>query len=412
MKILIINTFDKNGGAARAAFRLHESLLERGLESQMLVQYKTSDDYTVLDPTTKTKKVLDRLRPFLDQFPVTRYKERSETFFSPNWLPSCGIVNKINEIRPDIVHLHWINGGMINIKDLSKIKAPIVWSLHDMWAFTGGCHYDENCGAFKNRCGNCKVLRSHRNIDLSRLIWSHKKKSYSKIKNITINCLSSWLKEAALSSSLLKEYNITNLPNPINIEIFKPINKEIARKIWNLPVEKKLIMFGAMGATSDPRKGFNELRKAITKLDKNEDLEFVIFGSSKPEHAFDFGFNTHYVGRLAEDTSLVTLYNAADVIIVPSLQENLSNVIMESLACGTPVVAFDVGGNSDMIEHNINGYLAEPFQSKDLAKGIEVCLRNRNVFSKNARLKVLNNFSNDAVVHKYISLYKDIKAKA
>ena len=161
MKILIVNTSDIQGGAARAAYRLHQALLTEGVDSQMLVQSQSSDDFTVIGPQTKVQKALGKLRPTLDSLPVHRYKDRTKTLFSPSWLPFSSIVERINSINPDVVHLHWIAGGMIRIEDLPKIKAPIVWSLHDMWAFTGGCHYDEECGAYQKQCGTCPVLGSN-----------------------------------------------------------------------------------------------------------------------------------------------------------------------------------------------------------------------------------------------------------
>ncbi|NLO17471.1 MAG: glycosyltransferase, partial [Arcobacter butzleri] len=169
--------------------------------------------------------------------------------------------------------------------------------------------------------------------------------------------------------NFLEDKNHINLPNPIDTNTFKPFDKESSRELWSLPKDKKLVLFGAMGATSDPRKGFKELSKALSLI--NTDVEFVVFGSSKPQNASDFGFKTHYLGHLHDDVSLVTLYSAVDVMVVPSLQENLSNAVMESLACGVPVVAFGATGLLDIVDHQTNGYLAEPFESEDMACGIE-----------------------------------------
>ncbi|MCT7520530.1 glycosyltransferase family 4 protein [Aliarcobacter cryaerophilus] len=409
MKILIVNTSDIDGGAARAAYRLHQSLLDNGVYSQMLVQSKTSDNYTVLGATTKIQKAIGKLRPTIDSFPVKFYKNRTKTLFSPSFLPFSNIVDRINEINPDIVHLHWISGGMIKIEEIERIKAPIIWSLHDMWAFTGGCHYDEGCRAYEKSCGNCKVLGSNKQNDLSKKIFQRKQKVFANKKDITIVGLSKWLNECSKKSSLLKYKNHINLPNPIDINIFKPFDKEKSRELWNLPKNKKLVLFGAVGATSDPRKGFNELSEALEKI-QNKDIEFVVFGSSKPENSPNFGFKTHYLGCLHDDISLVTLYSSVDVMIVPSLQENLSNAIMESLSCGTPVIGFDIGGNSDMIEHKLNGYLAKPFESKDLAFGIEWVLNNENYekFCIKAREKIVQEFNSKIVSEKYIKLYNKV----
>lgn len=408
MKILIVNTNDIQGGAARAAYRLHKALLEQGIDSKMLVQDKSSDDYTVIGPSTKIEKAIARLRPFLDSLHVKYYKNRTKTLFSPAWLPFSNIVNKINSMRPDIVHLHWICGGMMRIEDIAKIKAPIVWSLHDMWSFTGGCHYDQGCGAYQKMCGYCKVLGSENEKDLSTKIYKRKQKSFIS-KDITIVGLSRWITECAKESILFKNKKILNIPNPIDTNIFKPFDKEKARELRNFPKHKKLVLFGAINATQDPRKGFYELYTAL-KLLKNPNIELVVFGSSQPQNAPEFGFKTHYLGHLHDDISLVTLYNAVDVMIVPSLQENLSNAIMESLSCGTPVVAFNIGGNPDMIEHQMNGYLAKPFDPEDLAYGIDWVLNYKyyDELCGNAREKVLKEFDSKVVANKYIELYKQV----
>lgn len=412
MNILIVNNSDIEGGAARAAYRLHKSLLAEGINSQMLVQSKTSDNFTVIGPTNKIQKGLSKLRPTLDNLPVRRYKERTKTLFSPCWVPFSGIVDRINALNPDIVHLHWVAGGMMRIEDIARIKAPIVWSLHDMWPFTGGCHYDELCGAFKKSCGQCKVLGSSKENDLSRKVFSRKEKIYSSKENITVVGLSKWLAGEANSSSLFGNYPVVNLPNPIDTHAFAPFDKAQARQLLNLPQDKKLILFGAMGATSDPRKGFSELSQALEALD-TQGSELVVFGSSQPESGTSFTQKAHYLGHLHDDITLRVLYSAADVMVVPSLQENLSNAIMESLSCGTSVVAFDIGGNSDLIDHQVNGYLAEPYSSADFAKGIDWVLQHQSPdkLADNARQTVLGNFESSLVASKYIDLYREVLSK-
>ncbi|PCI27950.1 MAG: glycosyl transferase family 1 [SAR324 cluster bacterium] len=409
MKILIVTRSDIQGGAARAAYRLHKSLLNQDVNSQMLVQDKKSDNFKIIVHEKKSTQYFNKLRPFIDTIPGRFYKNKTKTLFSPSWFGFSNIVDKINDINPDIVHLHWICSGMISIEDLVRIKAPIVWSLHDMWAFTGGCHYDEECNLYISNCGTCKVLGSNKENDLSRKIFRRKEKAFSKIDNMTIVGLSKWLSDCAKNSTLLQGKKHINLPNPIDTSVFKPFDKENSRELWDLPKGKKLVLFGAMDATSDPRKGFKELSKALTQLRCN-DLEFVVFGSSEPENSQKLGFKTHYLGHLHDDVSLVTLYNAVDIVVVPSIQENLSNAIMESLACATPVVGFDVGGNADMIEHKKTGYLTEPFNTQDLANGIDWVLNTENYdeLCENAREKVLREFDSKVVSQQYIELYNDI----
>jgi len=409
MNILIVNTSDNEGGAARAAYRLHKALLAAGVESQMLVQSKFSDDIAVIGPHTKVQQALGRLRSILDSIPVRCYPKRTRTLFSPSWLPFAGMVEKINALNPDVVHLHWIAGGMLRIEDLAKISAPIVWSLHDMWAFTGGCHYDEECGRFKTRCGMCPVLGSNKALDLSRKLVLLKQASFSKHPNLTIIGLSQWLASQAKASWLFRQTPVVNLPNPIDTTLFSPFDKRQARRLFNFPLGKKLVLFGAMGATTDPRKGFKELEQALAQLD-SDNIELIVFGSSQPKAPQCFKQKTHYLGQLHDDLSLRVLYSAADVMVVPSLQENLSNAIMESLACGTPVVGFGVGGNSDLIEHEQTGFLAKPFQVSDLAFGLDWVLNapNYNDLCQNARDKVLSEFDSKVVVEKYVALYDKV----
>jgi glycosyltransferase involved in cell wall biosynthesis len=408
LKILHVNTLDQ-GGAGRAVYRLHKSLLDQSVDSQILVQSKSSDDPTVVSETSQIRKVFNKVRPHLDSIPVRFYKNKTKTLFSSSWLPFSNTVHKINEINPDIVHLHWVCNGMMRIEDIPKIKAPIVWTLHDNWAFTGGCHIAWECEKYKNNCGNCPRLGSDTANDLSRKTFKRKRKYFLKIKKIIIVGVSKWITNCSKSSALLKDKNHTCLPNPIDTDIYKPFDKEVARELWNLPIDKKLVIFGANDATNDPNKGFKELSEALPKL-TNKNIELVVFGSSKPKKSKDFGFKTHYLGHLYDDASLVTLYSAADVMVVPSLQEAFGQTASESMACGTPVVAFGSTGLLDIVEHKNTGYLAKPYVTLDLARGIDWVLsaNNYDELCQNARQKVLMELDGKIVAKKYIALYKGI----
>lgn len=408
MKILIVNTTDINGGAARAAFRLHKALLVQGIKSKMLVQSKSLEDFTVMGPQTKFQKILGKIRPTLDSIPVQRYSARTKTLFSPSWLPFSGIVEKINSLNPDVVNLQWIQNGMLKIDDIQKINAPIVWTLQDMWAFTGGCHYVENCDGYKRKCGNCFVLGSNHEIDLSRKIWIEKNEIFSRKKNITIVCVSDWLLKCAKESSLFRNFNIIKFPNLLDTKIFAPFDKFEARKLFNLPQYKKLVLFGAIGATRDPRKGFKELTQALDYLPI--DYELVVFGASEPQIPQGFKQKAHYLGHLHDDVSLRVLYSAADVMVVPSLQEAFGQTASESMACGTPVVAFGSTGLLDIIEHQETGYLAKPFETKDLANGINWVIQHNHPaqLAKAARDKVMREFDSQVVARNYIELYEEI----
>lgn len=410
MKVLLVSTSDISGGAARAAYRLHRALLSQNIiDSQMLVQSKSSDDFTVLSPGTKIKKVLNKLRPSLDSIPVRFYKNKTKTLFSPALLGFSSVVDKINAINPDIVHLHWICGGMMSVDDIAKINAPIVWSLHDMWAFTGGCHYDEHCNGYEKTCGNCKVLNSNKTHDLSEKVLKKKIKAYSKIKNLVVVGSSQWISRCASKSTLFENREIVTLPNCLDTDLFKKVDKNIARDIFHIPKDKKVILFGAMNSLGDPRKGAEELFKAINMLEV-EHTVFVIAGSSRPEQPLDLKYPVYFIPPLQDEVSLPLMYNVADVMIVPSLQENLANSIVESLSCGVPVVAFDIGGNKDMIDHKKNGYLADIYNAKDMAQGIEWVIEHKGYeqLALNARDKVLNTFDGKYVSQQYADLYKSI----
>ncbi len=409
MKVLIVNTFDIQGGAARAAYRLHKAFLGQDVDSQMLVQDKVSDDFTVITGDTKLQRYFAKLRPILDTIPVRFYKNRTKTLFSPAYVPSLGLAEKINALNPDIVHLHWISGGLLRVEELQKIKAPIVWNLHDMWAFTGGCHYDEHCEGYKKSCGNCRVLKSDKANDLSKKVHNRKLKAYPGIKNLTVNGSSQWISQCAKESMLFKDKLVVNIPNCIDTHLFKQIDKNFVRDLFGIPKDKKVILFGAMNSLGDPRKGAKELFEAINLLDVDNTV-FVIAGSSQPEQPLKLKYPVYFISPLHDEVSLPFMYNVADVMIVPSLQENLANSIVESLSCGVPVVAFDIGGNKDMIEHRENGYLAKMGDARDMAQGIEWVLANKEydqlVFR--ARDKVLSTFKSSLVAKLYISLYQRI----
>ena len=411
MKVLTVNTWDARGGAARAAYRLHRALLTAGVESRMLVQFRSTEDAHVLSPETGLERSWAWLRPKLDSLPTRLYRHRSQTAFTPAWVPFSRIIDRINALAPDIVHLHWLAEGMLSTADLGRIGPPVVWSLHDMWPFTGGCHYDEGCGAFRQACGNCKVLGSARTNDLSRNVWSRKARAFQQKDDIVVVGLSNWLADCARNSTLLGGYEVKVLPNPIDTGSFRPMDPRSARKRLGLPPDVPLLLFGAVNATGDPRKGFAQLGEALGLL-KTDGIELVVVGGD-PDAVTPFGHKVHHLGTLTDDDSLRLAYSAADVVVVPSLQENLSNVIMESMACGTPVAAFNIGGNPDMIEHRVSGYLAEFPDATDLAAGMDWLLQSNGdgALSKSAIQKVTSCFDQTVVAQRYISLYQEVLSR-
>lgn len=408
MKVLIISSSDLDGGAARAAYRLHQALLAVGVNSHMLVQRKKSDDYRVVGPRSKVGIAFGYLFATFDQFLTKFFRDKSKTLFSPQLVNSCNLAKYVDDINPDIINLHWINNGFVSLSSLTKLNRPLVWSLHDMWPFTGGCHYDEECQGYLDACKVCPVLGSSSSLALSRYQFRKKYRVYKEL-DITVVGLSQWITQSARQSVLLRDKNIVNLPNPINVDVYKAIDRGTSRSIWNLSTNKKYVLFGAMSATTDPRKGFEYLVKALSAI-TGDNVELIIFGSSTPEHPVDFGFPVRYLGSLSDDQSLASLYSAVDVMVVPSIQENLSNAIVESLSCGTPVVAFNIGGNSDLICHKVSGYLATPKDIDDLATGIQFVLDSCVDLDVNAAWtsEFRHNFSYEHVGNKYKELFKGI----
>lgn len=412
MKPLLLNSEDARGGAARAASRLQAGLRSIGVDASMLVQVKHRDDEFVHGPATNFRRLTNPLRPALDLLPILAYRNRTKSTFYPGWLPDS-TPSRVRELAPDLVHLHWIAGGTANVRSLRAYGLPLVWTLHDMWAFTGGCHYDEDCGRFRSRCGSCPVLGSAWSVDLARLGFDRRHRAYRGLP-LSVVAPSRWLAEQARTSALLSQFSISVIPNAIDTGIFRPISKDFARELLDLPRDRKLVLFGAAHGGAEPRKGFSHLCDAMRSLasrDAAHQYAAVVFGSSRPKNAPDLGVESLYVGKLNDDASLAALYSAADVYVAPSTQENLSNTVMESLACGTPCVAFDIGGMPDMIEHRHNGYLARPFDPEDLAEGIRWCIEDSaraQALAARARQKVVETFALALVAQRHLELYRQV----
>lgn len=412
MKVLIVNTYDSQGGAALASHRLYKALKSENVDSMMIVQSKRRDDFNIIGEKNNFEKWINLIRPKLDALVADYFYKKKNSLFSPGILPSGELVRKINEISPDIVHLHWICGGLMRAKDLLKIKAPIVWNFHDMWPFTGGCHYDQWCNRYKDTCGNCKVLESKSQNDLSAQLLQKKLTIYKKLTNLTLIGSSHWISDCARSSAVFKHRNILTIPNCIDTALFRPIDKNLARDFFCIPTDKKVILFSAINILGDRRKGAKELFEALELVDIDDTI-FVIAGSSVPKKSLNLKYPTYFIPPLSDESSLVLMYNIADVMVVPSLQENLANSIVESLSCGIPVVAFNLDGNPDMIEHQKNGYLAEVMNPKSLAKGISSILNNTSYdeLKKNARETALTKFDSKIISKKYIDVYENIMRK-
>ncbi|BAU63440.1 glycosyl transferase, group 1 [Stanieria sp. NIES-3757] len=412
MKVTHVNRSDTGGGAAIAAYRLHKKMLELGIDSQMVVDDKNSDDYTVIGSSNLFGKGWGKIQSTLNNLPLRFYQHRDRVHFSLQWLPS-NINARLDAIAPDLIHLHWIGGGYFPVEKIAQFNRPLVWTLHDMWAFTGGCHYSQQCDRYKQSCGQCPILKSNQNWDFSRWLWRRKAKAWQDI-DLTIVTPSKWLAQCASASSLFKGLRIEVIPNGLNSKKYKPIDKQLAKSLLDLPQDKQIILFGAINATGDPRKGFHLLMPALQKLKSystSDHIELVVFGASQPRNPPDFGFKVNYQGKLNDDVSIALLYAAADIFVAPSVQDNLPNTVMEALACGTPCAAFKIGGMPDLIDHQQNGYLATAYEPEDLARGIAWILENPERWqhlSIGARAKVEREYTIERQAQTYLKLYEDI----
>ncbi len=405
MKVLHLSTSDIDNGGARAAYRLHKGLQLLDCSSQMLVRARFSSDSTVLSE----KSLLTKLSPPISNIPLRLYPNRNSVMFSPQWFPDI-LASRAAQIDPDIINLHWVCNGYLQIETLPKLTKPLVWTLHDMWPLTGGCDYVQECEKYKESCGACPQLQSHQSWDLSRWVW-HRKAQAWKNANLTLVATSAWMADCARASSLFRNLRVEVIPLGLDTDKYKPIDRQVARKLLNLPQDKQLVLFGA--ATLDPRKGFNLLISALQQISKYgwmDRVDLVVFGASEPNQLLDLGFKTHYLGYLRDDISLALIYSATDVMVVPSTQEAFGQTASEALSCGTPVVAFNTTGLKDIVDHQQNGYLAVPFEIEDLAKGIIWVLENgehQNLHSQ-AREKSIREFALEVQARRYLSLYKEV----
>lgn len=412
MKVLHLNSTDIQGGAARGAYWLHQALRQRGVDSRMLVDRKYSDDPQVVAPTHGLQLWARKLRAYLDELPLRRYQKTDDAYWTVGWVPN-DIVGRIRRIDPDIVHLHWTGNGFLPIQALAHLPYPLVWTLRDMWGFTGGCHYTADCARYEAACGACPQLRSDREEDLSRHIWRRKLRHWRNL-DLWLVPISSWLADCARTSSLFGGRPIEVIPNGVDARRFQPTDKATAKQMFGFAPDSQIILFGAINATTDPRKGFAHFQQALSQLGQTKlagRAEVAVFGDTAPGSLGDAGMKTHYLGHFDDDQRLALLYSSADVMVTPSLQEAFGKTLIEAMACGTPVVAFNSGGPVDIIEHRADGYLARPFCAEDLAEGIAWCLAERArplELGQRGRAKVEREFDINVVAHRYLALYQQI----
>lgn len=419
MKVTLINTADAGGGAPAACMRLLHALRLQGADARLLVQYKKTNSNAVTGIVNSAVSKLKANFTFLaERIPFILFHEKDKAVrfaFSPANAGTSIIDNPLIK-DADVLHLHWTNSGFLSITDLKELintGKPIIWTLHDMWTFTGGCHYSGTCERFKSECGNCPFLRDASENDLSHKGWLRKAAMYEGAKNINFVTCSNWLAGVARTSSLISQFPINAIPNPIDIDVFSPRDKVTERKKRGIRPDAKIILFGAANI-NDKRKGIKYLVEALHLLKQSNrdtsDVEVVIFGKNKHFDVTQLPFPVHQLNIITNENELAGIYSIADVFITTSLEDNLPNMVMEAMACGTPIVAFNTGGVPEMIDHLQNGYLADLASAQGIADGISEILyvADTEKLAANARQKVLANYTNDKVANQYIELYRSV----
>ena len=403
MRALHVTTTDY-GGAYRATQRINYAMKQNGIDSCVLVRSKFKNETDAIEVFHSPVAKL-----------ISKIKNVGNLFFSKGEIISdlfgTNITNTESVKEADVIFLHWVNSFISYgvVKKLLKLNKPIIWVMHDMWVFTGGCHIDKYCGKYKEECGKCPIIRSSKDNDVSYYNLIKKKKIF-KESNIVFVGPSRWIVKSALESSILRNQKVTRIPNPIDTDIFRPLDKRIIRKKYNIPEDKKVIMFGALKAIENSNKGIQYLISAIENLNDSQYMA-VVFGNENKNSSIEKFIKTKYVGIVNDDNMLAEIYNIADVFVAPSEQDNYANTVLEALSCGIPVTAFDIGGMPDMIENKQNGYLAEFRNSKDLLEGIRYCCDNTDLLGNKARERILENNSYSLIGNQYVELCLNLLEK-
>lgn len=400
MKVVILNTSERTGGAAVAAGRLGKALSRVGIQVDKLVRKDTW---------------LNRFRFYLERLIIflSNHLNRKNLF-------AVSIANAGTDLsghplvkEADIIHLHWINQGFISlngIKKMVRLGKPIVWTMHDMWPCTSICHYAWGCERFHDECGKCPFLKSNSQHDLSYYVW--RKKNFLKTSGIQLVAVSYWLAEQVRKSSLTKDLNVVVIPNAIDISVFSKKGKVEMRKKLSFPLDKKIVLMGA-ARLDDPIKGFEFLKESLNILScDRDDILLVLFGAIKNDKPFFDHLTVPYLslGLLNSNDQIAQLYSAADVTVVPSFYETFGQTIIEAMACGCPAVSFNNSGQTDIIDHKLNGYLANYKDANDLANGIRWVLeyKDRQALSDACVKKVQENYTEEVVAKQYIDLYQKL----
>lgn len=413
MKVVHLSHTDGGAGAGRAAYRIHTSLRDKGVESALLVSEKRT-----LDPTVKcvSKTAPGRFFAHVFEYMEARVARRlardSSVFLSPARYAHFNPTRSREVRQADIVATYWTNGAFMRPEGLAGLRQPIVWRLSDTWPFTGGCHYPGHCKGFEEHCGGCPQLASPGETDCSASLVRRKISAWKDI-DLTIVAPSRWMAKLARASTLFSGRRIEVIPTGVDLSLYCPGDREAARKRWNIPQDRLVILFGAVSPLDDKRKGYGELLDALKIIackPQGKRIMAVIFGSDSPLPS-GLPIDAISIGRLHDDQSLIDAYNSADLVVVPSLEDNLPNVGLEAIACGTPVAAFDVCGMPDIVCDGWNGCLVPADQAGELGEMIAKVLDDPQgllEMRSNARQHAEERFSLEEQAGAYIRLYEDL----
>ncbi|WP_345948716.1 glycosyltransferase [Mucilaginibacter sp. PAMB04274] len=421
LKVVHINTYDGNGGAGRACLRLNKALLAENIDSKVIVHYKFGKNPLILTfNSTAIQKAYTAATIVLERIIAKRLlKPLKRTPFSFTWF-GRSVINHPDVKAADVIHLHWVNHSFLNPKhlaELATLNKPIIWTFHDSNAFTGGCHVRYTCDHFVRQCGYCPLLKKADADDASHKIWQQKHDAYQQLK-FNVIAPSNWMLNSVLVSSLMQDKPAIQIPNTLETDVFRPADKAWAKEQLGLPKDKFIFLTGFMPSRKDLHKGTSYLLESLELLKEKlgvsaDKVELVVFGNRNAKDVPEFSFKTNFLGTINDDARLAMCYAAADAFLIPSLEDNLPYTVMESLACGTPVVAFTTGGIPDMVEHQQSGYLAEYRSSKSFAEGMEWILTHPDKASlqKQARNAVMERYSEKVIAQKHLQLYQQVANK-